>query len=185
MSEDTGPTATPEFDRTLKDDPPTGEGIAGALERLPPAADEQQAALHLATPAHEVVGIGVMITGSGIRYRQSRIPVSEDQADIRELAARLAAAGHREGDRYLDLSESADPVTWCKPVVSGEYLRLFGSRLLFGGPEVTAEPDVPPAALFVALRRWLDDDSFRPPAVATLAGDTWLLEGSSATLRLR
>lgn len=185
VSDDSEPTPTPESERTLRDEPPSAEAVLGALERLPDDTDVLQTALHLATPVDEVVGIGIWVTDDGVRYRRSQAPLAEEPAEIARRAVRLATGGHGEGDRYLDLSGSADPVSWCKAVVSGEYLRLFGSRLLFGGPEVVAEPEIPPPVLFAALRRWLDDDTFRPPAVANLAGGTWLMEGSSTTLRLR
>lgn len=185
MSDDSDPAPIPESERTLRDEPPSAAAILGALQRLPADTDVLQTALHLATPVDEVVGIGIWVTDAGVRYRRSQVPLAEEPAEIARRAVRLATAGHDEDDRYLDLSGSADPVSWCKAVVSGEYLRLFGSRLLFGGPEVVAEPEVPAAVLFAALRRWLDDDSFRPPAVANLAGGTWLLEGSSTTLRVR
>ena len=113
--------------------PPSAEQISLALGRLPNyPRDEAQAltrALHLALPADEIPLMVVTRESDGLHYRGTVIPEGDGVA---EVASRVARAGWRRDDLFLDLD--AEPSSWIKVVRSGSRRIAFGARLLFGTP---------------------------------------------------
>lgn len=157
--------------------PPSAAQLRQALDLLeihgPARAD---AALHLALPVDAPLGMAAWLESGVWHYRSATRPATSDPvADARALAA----AGHREGDRYHDLSRR-DPLSWCKLVTSGTRQVLFGSDLLLGAPAVSASAEVPAAAVRQVVREWLADPEMTLPALVTTEQGSFPVEGTNA-----
>lgn len=81
----------------------------------------------------------------------------------RDVAARLAALGHRTGDCYLDLD--GDVLGWLKVLRSGAWQVAFGVELLFSGPRISLAAGLPAAAAGAALRAWHRRELIDPPGL--------------------
>lgn len=164
--------------------PPTASELRAALNRLPAGVSASAAALHLALPEGEVLGIALALSRRSCHYRGITIDMVSDPA---EAAAAVAAAGHRDGDSYLDLTGPA--VRWCKLVRSGTRRILFGSDTLFAAPLIALETGVDDDAAFTALDAYLEGQLPSAPAVLDTAegpvlvdsvGGSWVLRSPHA-----
>lgn len=160
--------------------PPTPETVRAALSRLPAGVPQLAAAVHLALPADEVPGIAVVAGARVLRYRGAIVRSVGDPATV---AAQLALAGHRVGDRYLDLDE--DPLRWCKLIRSGSRRILFGTDVLFGAPGIALETGVDDDAAYRALSAHLTGELGAPPAVLGTEAGSVLVDGAPASIVLR
>jgi hypothetical protein len=159
--------------------PPTAVALRAAVARLPRPVSVRTAALHLATPVSEAVGIAVRATDDGWRYRQCVVAATSDPYTD---AAVLAAAGHRHEDTYLDLD--ATPDNWVKVRRSGCRRVAFGTDVLFGAPLVVLDDHVPDEAAGRFATRIATGDPIGSPAVLNLAGLVVLAEAGSRTWEL-
>lgn len=142
--------------------PPGAADIHEALRMLRlPFELQPAAAAHLATPTTVAVGIHVRGTQDG--SWSLRDTVVHETPDPAVFAHQLAAASHRQEDRFLDLA--GDPSRWVKPVRSGASQLLCGTDLLFRMPRVHADPSVPSGDLFRFVAAWITEPDFELPAV--------------------
>lgn len=113
---------------------PSPDSLRNASRRVG-SANDAAVLLHLALPVSDAVGLQCRRDLNGWTWRG--FSVSTVTADS---AARLAALGYRDTDRYLDL-EGTEPQHWVKPIRSGSRMVTFGSDLLFGAPLLLLDPD--------------------------------------------
>jgi hypothetical protein len=163
--------------------PPSAEQISLALGRLPNyPRDEAQAltrALHLALPADEIPLMVVTRESDGLHYRGTVIPEGDGVA---EVASRVARAGWRRDDLFLDLD--AEPSSWIKVVRSGSRRIAFGARLLFGTPELSLEDGVPEEVAYAVVQLAIDQ-AVQAPQILFLSSEPVLLDGDAASWTLR
>jgi hypothetical protein len=156
---------------------PSVDDIIGALipfdGRLPAL---EAAAVHLATPVDVVIGPGIWRHLGTWRYRGHQIPiVGNELFAAAENAVKVARAGHRRGDVYLDVAEG--PQSWAKVLSSGARQVAFGLPL-FGGPALTADRGVP-AATIAEVAAAAIAGTLSPPAVIALADRVVLVSGDA------
>lgn len=132
---------------------PTPESLRNASRRVG-SPNDAAVLLHLALPVSDAVGLQCRRDLNGWAWRGFSISTV-----TAESAARLAALGYRDTDRYLDL-EGAEPQHWVKPVRSGSRIVTFGSDLLFGAPLLLLDPDQ--SQLVPAAIKALLDGDLRP-----------------------
>lgn len=146
----TGPEGAARMgDMNTTSSPVTADELRYALTQLPRPVSVRAAALHLALPVGVVPAISVRTEGQWMRYRGNQVLVTDDPgAD----AARLAAAGHREGDQYLDLN--GDALTWVKVLRSGVRRIAFGTDTLLGRPLLAVTEGIPVQAVHELLGKW-------------------------------
>lgn len=126
--------------QVVGDQPAVADVLSVVYRHDPP--NPLVAVAHLMTPVDVVPGVQVRVVEGHLCWRGERVAVpGGDLSSTVATVARLVATARVPGDVFLDLSAPAG--TWLKPVRTGAFVHLFGSREVFAGPAVTVDPRLP------------------------------------------
>lgn len=114
------------------------------------AEDTRKAALFLALPVHVLPGLEVQEDVEYLFWRGVRV---EKSVDPIVDAVRLATMARRENDVYFDLKQN--PSTWIKEIHSGSQVLFTGLEILFAGPCLLLDVNVPRNVAFDLVEEWL------------------------------
>lgn len=128
----------------LRTCPPTAEDIDVALRRLP-AGRGREAALMLALPVTDVVGIHARVASGYWCWRGAQVRSGGAGA-----AALLASLAGRDDDKFLDLG--GESLYWVRVIRSGAYLVAFGSDTLLDLPLIRIDPVLAGASYSIIAR---------------------------------
>jgi hypothetical protein len=124
-------------DHTAADTRPAPpEVLAAALSALPAGAEPAAAALQLALPTGELLGLHADVDDRSYRWRGCSV---ERSASPAHDVATLIDAARRDGDTWR-WPLGTDPVRWARFVRCGTRVVAWAAPTLYGGGRVTFDP---------------------------------------------
>lgn len=172
-------------DRTTptSEHPPTAAEVQAVLDRLGSrVAERVAAALHLALPAGEHVGLSCVSDGAAWEWRGQRrwVPVAASVEQAARFAVELAGAGAADGDRWRNLA--AGDAALVSVVRSGQRTVAWGCELLCG-TTVAGDASIA-AAVLVEVAALALGGRTEVPAVLDSGGGSHLVDGDAQLWRI-
>jgi hypothetical protein len=148
------------------------EILAAALSALPAGADPAAAALQLALPVGELLGLHADVDDRSYRWRGCSV---ERSASPAHDVASLIEAARRDGDTWRwPLGD--DPVRWARFVRCGTRVVAWAAPALYGGGRVTFDPVLGDAGRAAVLAHVIDGGT-SPAVLSCSDASAVLVEG--------